>query len=134
MIYRYSRKVSAYGVQPCIFKCRFENVQFLLTHPLRGATIMASNCLPVQAISTHTPLAGCNDESGKTIDEIKNFYSHTPCGVQLMRIKLHVLPQHFYSHTPCGVQLNVHGNLKIGIPFLLTHPLRGATRCSSRNC
>ncbi len=33
---------------------------FLLTHPLRGATAGIIPATPERKISTHTPLAGCN--------------------------------------------------------------------------
>ena len=79
----------------------------------------------------------------------KNFYSHTPCGVQPSIFMIHNSQSHFYSHTPCGVQLwysiyikrktNFYSHTPCGVQrksfstfffrswFLLTHPLRGAT-------
>ncbi len=56
-----------------------------------------------------------------------HFYSHTPCGVQLLILKYLKLYPDFYSHTPCGVQQYYLGFLAVLNPFLLTHPLRGAT-------
>ncbi len=105
-----------------------QNCQFLLTHPLRGAT----------GAATGTGAAGTD------------FYSHTPCGVQLITCLNSKSKKDFYSHTPCGVQrsynipvvstvaISTHTplagcNKNVGIwactqrPFLLTHPLRGAT-------
>ena len=54
---------------------------FLLTHPSRGVTGMNKKEIVLQAISTHTFLAGCDKYGwGRVLDWI-DFYSHTPRGV-----------------------------------------------------
>ena len=83
--------------------------QFLLTHPLRGATHTCNPFPTVSAISTHTPLAGCN------------CFLCTPG----------ILDFDFYSHTPCGVQHPSPSPSGIIRQFLLTHPLRGATHATN---
>ena len=93
------------GVQPLWHQTACQCRRFLLTHPLRGATYNPELRRKIKNISTHTPLAGCNITSVEQITESSDFYSHTPCGVQLHR--------HSQSHSQ--------------IQFLLTHPLRGAT-------
>ena len=122
---------------------------FLLTHPLRGATNGYLGISSWAFISTHTPLAGCNRCQGLGFILEKNFYSHTPCGVQHVPVMLIIMIlnfyshtpcgvqrcsfsnkyhiEYFYSHTPCGVQHNVKNYIHIIRKFLLTHPLRGAT-------
>ena len=79
-------------------------------------------------ISTHTPLAGCNKNSWKKHERSFNFYSHTPCGVQRYLRLFRSLLCYFYSHTPCGVQHYSYRFTTLSKWFLLTHPLRGATK------
>ncbi len=87
--------------------------RFLLTHPLRGATIYLWSSVCRIGISTHTPLAGCNQ----------------------INIHDYLGDYHFYSHTPCGVQQEIAKGTEMVIQFLLTHPLRGATNCRlHRDC
>ena len=78
--------------------------QFLLTHPLRGATEKYILNFMNHWISTHTPLAGCNEIQWNIRVMRVNFYSHTPCGVQQSRNSTRYHVFYFYSHTPCGVQ------------------------------
>ena len=59
---------------------------FLLTHPSRGATAVFAPPVLLCGISTHTPLTGCNNEVQSVMLRHKDFYSHTPCGVQRMPI------------------------------------------------
>ena len=86
--------------------------EFLLTRPLRGATrLLAKN--PSQFwISTHTPLAGRDQQHLSQCH--KRF--------------------HFYSHAPCGARPHVQGVLGACLSFLLTRPLRGATDGRRRIC
>ncbi len=124
---------------------------FLLTHPLRGATpSLLSDCVSLSFLLTH-PLRGATQKQHLLFMQYINFYSHTPCGVQLnfwkpdsrkfqfllthpLRGATYELYQYcrrvlnFYSHTPCGVQLHVLLILTHLLTFLLTHPLRGATQ------
>ncbi len=79
---------------------------FLLTHPLRGATDDIMQELQHQNISTHTPLAGCNTFIADDI-ELLLISTHTPlagCNPSRQLTKKDI--NDFYSHTPCGVQRN----------------------------
>ena len=62
-----------------------------------------------QGISTHTPLAGRDQLLADPVSHGRYFYSHAPCGARLGR--------------------RLGRQQKPG--FLLTRPLRGATRCHS---
>ena len=118
-------------MQLIVKAANLSQVEFLLTHPLRGATCSYTDGYTVNFISTHTPLAGCNKnlELNKynnfisthtplagcnilwhqNLVVLTHFYSHTPCGVQLICIHYNYTPYDFYSHTPCGVQLSIYG-------------------------
>ena len=94
-----------HGVQLNFPSATVKFFSFLLTHPSRGATsISGSTWYPV-SISTHTPLTGCNAQISRDYNLQRNFYSHTPHGVQLIEK---------YTWLKCNT-------------FLLTHPSRGAT-------
>ena len=123
---------------------------FQLTHPSRGATGRASELQKLNVISTHTPLAGCNNIAGK-----KQYYegisTHTPLAGCNIRMGRHTWgDSNFNSHTPRGVQRssptenNVNERISTHTPlagcnpekgisdkekaaFQLTHPSRGAT-------
>ncbi len=78
--------------------------EFLLTHPLRGATIVYQNLLKNKQISTHTPLAGCNGHSDK-LYLVYSISTHTPlAGCNRLCAGAYKAGDNFYSHTPCGVQ------------------------------
>ncbi len=116
------------GVQQLRYCCRQWSIRFLLTHPLRGATKTAGKSMSEALISTHTPLAGCN-----VIFVFFVVYfvisTHTPlAGCNITAIDLQHYQNDFYSHTPCGVQLKPDMPIIPPSTFLLTHPLRGATR------
>ncbi len=121
------------GVQLSWNGYKSKNWKFLLTHPLRGATILLNWLKAGRCISTHTPLAGCNGSYIFSLWAASNFYSHTPCGVQQYPSLLSSIKSNFYSHTPCGVQLFRSLNYNSFQLFLLTHPLRGATRLTNLN-
>ncbi len=100
---------------------------FLLTHPLWGATFFMHSDKINLNISTHTPLAGCNTICF-TFPTVGSISTHTPlvgCN-HIVRI-MHPNLFNFYSHTPCGVQLFPSKSLYSSNKFLLTHPLWGAT-------
>ena len=80
----------------------------------------------VKNFYSHTP-CGVQHVPVMLIIMILNFYSHTPCGVQRCSFsnKYHI--EYFYSHTPCGVQLQDVCEELYRQGFLLTHPSRGAT-------
>ena len=79
--------------------------KFLLTRPMRGATNPIFKDWAVYDISTHTPHAGRDKISSRSITDEINFYSHAPCGA---RHRTPPLPQSTNE-------------------FLLTRPMRGAT-------
>ncbi len=70
------------GVQLQYSQRKLQLSVFLLTHPLRGATVKVRVCGLYHGISTHTPLAGCNTGCSRKWHGLAHFYSHTPCGVQ----------------------------------------------------
>ena len=78
---------------------------FLLTHPLRGAT----------------------NTSDETFNQLVDFYSHTPCGVQRWK-KIIVYPvlAFLLTHPSRGATPLTTAGDNPGL-FLLTHPSRGAT-------
>ena len=83
-----------------------QSAKFLLTRLLRGATGAVLRPAAGHAISTHTPLAR-RDIDRISIRSIRNdFYSHAPCGARPME-----------KQTPATQHI-----------FLLTRPMRGATR------
>ena len=45
-----------------------------------------------------------------------------------------IMTRDFYSHTPCGVQPENRPFIFTGKTFLLTHPLRGATEILPKSC
>ena len=77
---------------------------FLLTRPLRGATVLKLLNSDSISISTHTPLAGRDISPVSTSIKFENFYSHAPCGAR--RIYCSYCPPflNFYSHAPCGAR------------------------------
>ena len=115
-------------VQQFIFRLLSVLSEFLLTHLLRGATVMTvSICYLVKLISTHAPLARCN---GILFIFLPNscISTHAPlarCNF-LFRFGKGGL-NHFYSRTSCEVQHPNAGDIMDAIQFLLTRLLRGAT-------
>ena len=79
---------------------------FLLTRPMRGATSLTADSDGSFIISTHTPHAGRDVCLVEIISLFAYFYSHAPCGARLMK---------FLAIRRLGA-------------FLLTRPMRGATR------
>ena len=88
-------------------KKRFTTV-FLLTRPMRGATIINNKKTVKIEISTHTPHAG------RDICSILSSPAH----------------HYFYSHAPCGARLSACCWMRLHKKFLLTRPMRGATKIS----
>ena len=84
-------------------KCHF--FQFLLTRLLRGATQIKAVRQKGKDISTHTPLARRDRKSVRTLGRIWYFYSHASCEARLNFLRFPLL----------------------GLVFLLTRLLRGAT-------
>ena len=116
------------GVQPSILDALGRCTAFLLTHPLRGATLSSVVTINIDGISTHTPLAGCNIRGLNTYLMRIDFYSHTPCGVQLAKNIRKCFVIIFLLTHPLRGATNAENIQSILITFLLTHPLRGATK------
>ncbi len=104
------------------------NLPAISTHtPLTGCNSDMIYKAQFIRISTHTPLTGCNDEI-MTLEEFKTISTHTPltgCNQTIDRI--HAILADFYSHTPHGVQQSGLRKTAYYCRFLLTHPSRGAT-------
>ena len=79
--------------------------QFLLTRPMRGATVIFLPFPPSGRISTHTPLARRDENRGTES----------------------LLDQNFYSHASCEARQRVLIINLTCLTFLLTRLLRGAT-------
>ena len=54
---------------------------FLLTHPLWDVTKAKAEEMGRTTISTHTSLVGCDRNGEWYANDIRNFYSHIPCGM-----------------------------------------------------
>ena len=79
-------------------------------------------------ISTHTPLTGCNKMQKYVYCAQKDFYSHTPHGVQLnLLYNINIFLSFLLTHPSRGATIYYTGKAGGGI-FLLTHPSRGATQ------
>ncbi len=82
-------------------------------------------------ISTHTPLAGCDEIPAGQFPRWCHFNSHTPRGVRPAAQDFISKIGNFNSHTPRGVRLALGNNRKMKKRFQLTHPSRGATQRSN---
>ena len=100
--------------------------KFLLTRPLRGATLRHRNGFPICYFYSHAP---CGARHIKTQDSttVYDFYSHAPCGARQNWPQLDDRQEHFYSHAPCGARPAPVPVRRRACTFLLTRPLRGAT-------
>ena len=54
----------------------------------------------IMCISTHTPHAGRDGAAMKPTNELKNFYSHAPCGARLLEECLEDIAKFISTHTP----------------------------------
>ena len=59
-----------------------QTIRFLLTRPMRGATIDTVATDTRNEISTHTPHAGRDVIRHIIQRNVENFYSHAPCGAR----------------------------------------------------
>ena len=108
----------------CIGEWRME---FQLTHPTRGATIMLKIHNSMLRFQLTHPTRGATVSQNARCTKKKNFNSHTPHGVrQLYPLNCDV-GNNFNSHTPHGVRLNRRLIICLFAKFQLTHPTRGAT-------
>ena len=109
--------------------CGLGNIIFLLTHLMRGATVLSVlTSLAGLPISTHAPHARCN----KIIicaNERLVISTHAPHARCNQRLRSQFpRPRYFYSRTSCEVQPFQRYRIYIFSQFLLTHLMRGATR------
>ena len=87
----------------------------------------------VVGISTHTPHAGRDAETGNNTGEIK-ISTHTPhAGRDVITSPYGAPANNFYSHAPCGARLFIAEMPHIQRLFLLTRPMRGATYSERQN-
>ena len=138
------------GVQLCWLFVRHRIGDFN-SHTPRGVQLQNVSLYYALWISTHTPLAGCNQNHTRPKNLGLHFNSHTPRGVQLVGGGCCMSVYHFNSHTPRGVQptekipgvrliapISTHTPLAgcnkavykfsgASPEFQLTHPSRGAT-------
>ena len=131
--------------------------KFLLTHLLRGATknkpltytttvdfYSRTSCEVQQAngyyalfipiISTHAPLARCNDITNQ-FDKFPKLFllTHLLRGATSLTIEQVTKFLNFYSRTSCEVQRKETMTREQELLFLLTHLLRGATKFYKRH-
>ena len=100
---------------------------FLLTHLLRGVTRFCPN-QRAYYISTHTPLARCDDLQPNKFYKFGDFYSHTSCEVwHKFRFHFFQINKFLLTHLLRGVTA-FEMNVSTASEFLLTHLLRGVTR------
>ena len=109
--------------KPLIFLCFL----FILTHLLRGVTNIHKLHDYLIHISTHTPLARCDDALAMYEAKAADFYSHTSCEVWHFVFEDNKLFYNFYSHTSCEVWPRSIRERRNDYWFLLTHLLRGVT-------
>ena len=95
---------------------------------MRGATLPFRAYAMIWNISTHTPHAGRDREHFG--HSVINFIStHTPhAGRDLFVVVMELKGVHFYSHAPCGARQRTRVDVSQVVQFLLTRPMRGATR------
>ena len=100
-------------------------VIFLLTRPLRGATAMRTRCTQSAIISTHTPLAGRASDGGQKDCRVRNFYSHAPCGARHNSNRLLIRDDFISTHTPLAGR-DVRSEYRLYKRRISTHtPLAG---------
>ena len=80
----------------------FDSLKFLLTRPLRDVTITIDVQITEITISTHTPLAGRDENDAILICDYK-ISTHTPlAGRDSQWVDGWRETCDFYSHAPCG--------------------------------
>ena len=108
-----------------------EKIRNFYSHAPCGARHARSLGKPViYQISTHTPHAGRDRAERQKVHRIADFYSHAPCGARPSDDADAPEPVDFYSHAPCGARLCSDSETARLQQFLLTRPMRGATRGS----
>ena len=99
------------------------------THtPHAGRDVLSFCFHPRCAISTHTPHAGRDENCQIRRSGWCDFYSHAPCGARRNGGRNDCRNQNFYSHAPCGARQIWSPWIRRSRRFLLTRPMRGATK------
>ena len=80
------------------------SISFLLTRPSRGATRDDGYAGYIHYISTHTPLAGRDENAASKVSGTIDFYSHAPRGARPKSWQQLPASQNFYSHAPRGAR------------------------------
>ena len=109
--------------------------QISIHAPARGATSATSTrSASMRDFNPRTP-CGVRRDALSTVHRRRDFNPRTPCGVRLGKNASRRFFDHFNPRTPCGVRRysGCNGCLRFS-PFQSTHPMRGATPCSSRGC
>ena len=105
-------------------------LQFLLTHLLRGATIIGNNPIYRLSISTHAPLARCDEQQEEQPPVTVDFYSRTSCEVRLDDKKGFGAGTLISTHAPLARCDKMIG-MKTNITKISTHaPLARCDICS----
>ena len=101
--------------------------EFLLTRPMRGATIKGTIIPNDYKISTHTPHAGRDRSSRQTIPRGK-ISTHTPHAGRDRKSKMQRKSCLISTHTPHAGRDRAKNSAGLSAAkFLLTRPMRGAT-------
>ena len=101
---------------------------------MRGATLIELCIAIAEGISTHTPHAG-RDKWHMEHAVLTAISTHTPhAGRDRLAFATQALLENFYSHAPCGARRELVANLRLHYAFLLTRPMRGATRGTLTAC
>ena len=75
-------------------------LSFLLTRPMRGATIPCLYLIFFESISTHTPLARRDNFSNGLANCTTDFYSHASCEARQKIIEPPAGEDYISTHTP----------------------------------
>ena len=97
------------GVRPSMCFDAAISLTFQSTHPMRGATPLCGGSVFRSVISIHAPHAGCDQRTCFSLPSSADFNPRTPCGVRLPFYTIRKMHKKFQS----------------------THPMRGATACTS---
>ena len=83
------------AAQPC-----FQDDKFLLTRPLRGATILPPRVLKTSVFLLTRPLRGATRAIIFFVFVHHNFYSHAPCGARQWKFRPSIFDGNISTHTP----------------------------------
>ena len=113
------------GARPSLRVPPFRKSEFQLTRPLRGATSIFGTNIYNHAISTHTPLAGRDDDEAPEVPEAEDFNSHAPCGARLHYEFERICHEQISTHTPLAGRDYLDGSREKFITISTHTPLAG---------